>query len=34
MSEIRYFDRVYVSQIGDDQKGFLDFFFREVQPKL
>lgn len=28
------FDKVFVSQIGDDQKGFLDFFFREVQPKL
>lgn len=28
------FDKVYVSQIGDDQKGFLDFFFRELQPKL
>lgn len=28
------FDKVYVSQIGDDQEGFLDFFFREVQPKL
>ena len=28
------FDKVYVSQIGDDQEGFLRFFFKEVQPKL
>jgi G6PDH family F420-dependent oxidoreductase len=28
------FDEVYVSQIGDDQSGFLDFFFREVRPRL
>jgi len=28
------FDKVYVSQIGDDQEGFLRFFFNEVQPKL
>ena len=25
---------VYVSQIGDDQAGFLDFFFRVVRPRL
>ena len=28
------YDRIYVSQIGEDQKGFLDFYFRELQPKL
>lgn len=28
------FDEVYVSQIGDDQSGYLDFFFREVKPRL
>lgn len=28
------FDRVYISQIGDDQAGFLRFFFKEIQPKL
>ena len=29
MSEIGY-----VSQIGDDQEGFLRFFFKEVEPKI
>ena len=28
------FDEVYVSQIGDDQAGFLEAFFGEVQPRL
>lgn len=28
------FDEVYVSQIGDDQGGFLRFFFDEVRPRL
>ena len=28
------FDEVYVSQIGDDQSGFLDCFFGEVRPRL
>lgn len=28
------FDEVYVSQVGPDQQGFLDFFSREVRPKL
>ena len=28
------YDKVYVSQIGDDQEGFLRFFFKEVAPKL
>jgi hypothetical protein len=28
------YDTVYISQIGDDQAGFLDFFFREVRPRL
>jgi hypothetical protein len=28
------FDEVYVSQVGPDQQGFLDFFQREVRPKL
>jgi hypothetical protein len=28
------FDQVYLSQIGDDQRGFFEFFRREVQPRL
>jgi G6PDH family F420-dependent oxidoreductase len=28
------FDEVYVTQIGEDQRGYLDFYFREVQPRL
>ena len=28
------FDEVYVSQIGEDQAGFFDFFNREVRPRL
>lgn len=28
------FDEVFVTQIGDDQAGFLDFFQREVRPRL
>ena len=28
------FDEVYVTQIGEDQAGFLDFFFRDVRPRL
>jgi hypothetical protein len=28
------YDEVYVSQIGDDQSGFLDFFSREIRPRL
>jgi hypothetical protein len=28
------FDKVYVSQIGDDQEGFLRFYFKELQPRL
>ncbi|HWC38249.1 MAG TPA: TIGR03557 family F420-dependent LLM class oxidoreductase [Acidimicrobiales bacterium] len=28
------FDQIYVSQVGDDQLGFFDFFRREVQPRL
>jgi G6PDH family F420-dependent oxidoreductase len=28
------FDEVYVSQIGPDQEGFLEFFNREVRPRL
>jgi G6PDH family F420-dependent oxidoreductase len=28
------YDIVYVSQIGQDQAGFLEFFFKEVRPKL
>ncbi len=28
------FDEVFVNQIGDDLPGFLDFFNREVRPKL
>ena len=28
------FDEVYVSQIGEDQSGFLDFYFSEVAPRL
>jgi G6PDH family F420-dependent oxidoreductase len=28
------YDKIYVSQIGDDQAGFLEFFFKEVRPHL
>jgi G6PDH family F420-dependent oxidoreductase len=28
------FDEVYVSQVGDDQEGFLDFYRREVLPRF
>ena len=28
------YDKVYVSQIGDDQAGFLDFYFKAVAPRL
>jgi len=28
------FDEVHVSQIGDDQAGFLEFFWKEVEPGL
>ncbi len=28
------FDEVFVSQVGDDQAGFLRFFFDEVKPRL
>jgi G6PDH family F420-dependent oxidoreductase len=28
------FDEVYVSQVGPEQQGWLDFFAREVRPKL
>ena len=28
------FDEVYVSQVGPDQQGWIDFFVREVRPKL
>jgi G6PDH family F420-dependent oxidoreductase len=28
------FDEVYVSQVGPDQDGFLDFFTKEVRPRL
>jgi hypothetical protein len=28
------FDEVYVGQIGPDQQGFLDFYAREVLPRL
>jgi hypothetical protein len=28
------FDEVYVSQIGPDQEGFLEFFKQEVGPRL
>jgi len=28
------FDEVYVSQIGEDQAGFLDFYRREVLPRV
>lgn len=28
------FDEVYTTQIGEDQQGYLDFFAREVRPKL
>jgi hypothetical protein len=28
------FDEVYVSQVGDDQVGFLDFYRKELGPRL
>jgi G6PDH family F420-dependent oxidoreductase len=28
------FDELYVTQIGEDQQGYLDFFVREVRPRL
>lgn len=28
------FDEIYISQMGDDQEGFLRFFTEEVQPRL
>jgi G6PDH family F420-dependent oxidoreductase len=28
------YDKVFVTQIGEDQAGFLDFFFRDVNPHL
>ncbi|MGH9124048.1 MAG: TIGR03557 family F420-dependent LLM class oxidoreductase [Acidimicrobiales bacterium] len=28
------YDEVYVSQVGDDQAGFFDFFNRELRPRL
>ncbi|MGH9107225.1 MAG: hypothetical protein ACRDZX_15620 [Acidimicrobiales bacterium] len=28
------YETVYVSQIGDDQAGFLEFFFKKVRPRL
>ena len=28
------FDEIYVSQIGDDQAGFFEFYRRELAPRL
>jgi hypothetical protein len=28
------YDEVYVSQIGDDQEGFLDFYGKEILPRF
>lgn len=28
------FDELYVTQIGEDQRGYLDFYVREVRPRL
>jgi G6PDH family F420-dependent oxidoreductase len=28
------FDEVYISQVGDEQLGFMDFFARELRPRL
>jgi hypothetical protein len=28
------FDEIYISQIGDDQAGFFDFYRRELAPRL
>ena len=28
------YDEVYVSQIGDDQEGFIDFCAREILPRF
>jgi G6PDH family F420-dependent oxidoreductase len=28
------YDEVFIAQVGDDQRGFLDFFHRELRPRL
>jgi hypothetical protein len=28
------FDQVYVNQIGSDQDGFLEFYAKEIRPRL
>lgn len=28
------FDEVHISQIGEDQAGFLEFFWKDVEPRL
>jgi hypothetical protein len=28
------FDEIFISQIGDDQQGFFDFFRTEIEPRL
>lgn len=28
------YDEVYIAQVGDDQRSFLDFYHRELRPRL
>ena len=28
------FDQVFISQVGDEQRGFFDFFVKELRPRL
>jgi hypothetical protein len=28
------YDEIYISQVGDEQQGFLDFYSREVLPRV
>jgi G6PDH family F420-dependent oxidoreductase len=28
------YDEIFIAQVGDDQRGFLDFFHRELRPRL
>ena len=28
------YDEIYIAQVGDDQEGFLNFFAKELRPRL
>jgi len=28
------YDQIYISQVGEDQAGFLQFFFKELKPRI